>query len=73
MNEETNNPNIVSYERLLRVANHRKTPGERCYCECGKEIFKNQLEKHRQTSLHNTLMFRKQKILKGIVEDQEVQ
>ena len=52
---------ITSYDRLLSSINKRRTPAERCQCECGKEIFKKQLEKHKETSLHHILMFKKQK------------
>lgn len=50
-----------SYEKLLGVVNRKKEKGKRTVCECGKEIFVAQLEKHRGTGLHAILMFKKQK------------
>lgn len=53
---------MESYQRLLAAVNRKKTPGERTLCECGKEIFTRQLEKHKNTTLHHTLLFKKQQV-----------
>lgn len=53
---------MESYQRLLAVVNNKKPPGERTRCECGKEIFTRQLEKHKNTVLHHTLLFKKQQV-----------
>lgn len=50
-----------SYEKLLGTVNRKKEKGKRTVCECGKEIFVAQLEKHRGTGLHAILMFKKEK------------
>ena len=55
----------TSYDRLLSTINKRRTPAERIVCDCGKEIFTKQLEKHKETSLHHILMFKKQKKTQG--------
>lgn len=49
----------TTYDRLISTINRRRTPAPRTVCECGKEIFSRQIEKHKKTSLHNMLMFKK--------------
>lgn len=52
---------MTAYQRLIETLNKRKEPSERTTCDCGKEIFTRQLEKHKRTALHNLLMFKKNK------------
>lgn len=53
---------ISSYERLLAQMNNRRRPlAERTRCECGKEVYTKQLDKHRQTTIHHVLMFKLKK------------
>ena len=52
-----------SYDRLLTQLNKRRRPlADRTQCECGKEVFASQLDKHRLTTIHHVLLFKKNKI-----------
>lgn len=53
------NSTFVAYETILSNVNKKKTPAPRTRCECGKEIFVAQLEKHRNTMFHRMLMMKK--------------
>lgn len=50
-----------SYDRLLKQMNRKTERAARGQCECGKEVFLKQLDKHRQTTIHHVLMFKKNK------------
>ena len=59
-----------SYQRLLHVVNTGKVRAERTTCECGKEIYTRQLEKHKTTALHHTLFFKKQQAMPGQINNE---
>lgn len=62
--------NIESYEKLLYRSNEmhkvKYIKKDRTTCECGKEIYVTQMEKHLLTKLHKDLVRRKEYFLSCI-------
>jgi hypothetical protein len=47
-----------TYNRYMNSVS-RYTPRRRVLCDCGREVFETQMEKHQQTKLHFELLRRK--------------
>lgn len=45
----------TSYETLLKNYSRDRRQGHRVQCDCGKMVYANQQEKHRQTKMHQHL------------------
>lgn len=61
-----------TYETMLKQYNKDYSP--QITCECGKITTEKHLEKHKQTGVHNILMYYKKQrddILNGVVEPEK--
>lgn len=61
----------TSYECLVRTYNRSRKISTKTLCECGKEIFSSQLEKHLQTKMHKQLLTHKIKFEEYMKKEQE--
>ena len=44
------------YSSLLRSCNRTRKRTNKITCECGKDIFETQIEKHKKTKMHEKLL-----------------
>lgn len=59
------------YETLVKTYNRDRPKVEKELCECGKDIYITQRERHLKTKLHKDLMFHKERYKKFVDDENE--
>lgn len=61
----------ASYEKLVRTYNRYRGRENKVECECGKQLFGCQMERHLTTKMHKTLMIQKERYKEFLVKEEE--
>jgi len=59
------------YETLVKAYNRERTKVGKELCECGKDIYITQRERHLQTKLHKDLLYHKERYKKFVDDEKE--